>query len=278
MGVIMSSPFFSKYLSEIGAIPLLNREAESRLGEIVQMGLCDEATPIQREASEKAQCELIQCNLKLVVSVATRFLGSSLTLEELTFEGNCGLLEAARRFNPSFKTRFSTYATWWIQQAIREAIHRGHTVRMPIRRAALLRKILTCQSFMEGAPTQDLDAIRMETGITEQKISEILGGRFALISLNAPQPDGDESLESFIDSGCDHPIEAVIKSEEMRLAKAATSELSPQENEIISARFGLESTEPQTLESLAEAYGVSRERIRQIEKHALRKMRRKLRG
>ena len=119
----MSSPFFSKYLSEIGSIPLLAPEREAELGRIVQIGLRTEATEPQKRASEEAQGELIHRNLKLVVSVANRFYGCGLTLEEMTFDGNQGLTEAAKRFDSfRFKTRFSTYATFWIQQAIRQGI------------------------------------------------------------------------------------------------------------------------------------------------------------
>jgi len=132
----MSSPFFSKYLTEIGKIPLLTPEREAELGRIVQIGLRTKATKPQRRASEDAQGELIHRNLKLVVSVANRFYGCGLTLEEMTFDGNQGLTEAAKRFNPFlFKARFSTYGTSWIQQAIRQGIQRAHTVRLPIRRA-----------------------------------------------------------------------------------------------------------------------------------------------
>jgi RNA polymerase primary sigma factor len=111
----MSSPFFSKHLSEIGNIPLLAPEREVDLGRIVQIGLRTEATEPQKRASEEAQGELIHRNLKLVVSVANRFYGCGLTLEEMTFDGNQGLTEAAKRFD-------STYATFWIQQAIRQGI------------------------------------------------------------------------------------------------------------------------------------------------------------
>ena len=120
MEPIMSSPLFSKYLSKTGDIPLLTREREAELGRIVQTGLRPEATENQKRACEDAQHELVQKNLKLVVGTAKRFLRGALTLEEMTSDGNQGLTEAAKRYNPAFKTRFSTYATWWIRQAIQE--------------------------------------------------------------------------------------------------------------------------------------------------------------
>lgn len=276
MAPIMSSPLFSKYLTEIGSIPLLTPEREAELGRIVQFGVRTDATETQKIASEEAQQELIRSNLKLVVSIANRFLGSAVTLEEMTSDGNQGLTESAKRYNPVFKTRFSTYATWWIQQAIRQGLQRSHTVRTPVRRARLLRKILNCRSFIEDARDQDLHGIEKETGIPKAQITRILSSGFTFFSLSAPQHDGDEVLEAVIDSGCEDPAEATMREEDLQLLSGALSELSSLEKRIVSARFGINAEGPETLDSLAAGYGVSRERIRQIEKTALRRMRMKI--
>ena len=175
------------------------------MGRIVQIGLRSDASEARKRASEDAQHELIQKNLKLVVSIAKGFHWGALTLEEMTSDGNLGLIEAAARYNPfQFKTRFSTYATWWIQQAIRQGIQRSHTVRTPVRHARLLRQIRSCRSFAEDRADQDFEQLERESGIPKKRIGQILGTRCTCISLNAPQGDGDDSmsLSSKIESHC----------------------------------------------------------------------------
>ena len=273
----MSSPFFSKYLSEIGNIPLLTPEREAELGRIAQIGLRSGATGAQNRASEEARNELIRRNLKLVVSIANRFLSCGLTLEEMTFDGNQGLTEAAKRFNPFlFQNRFSTYASFWIQQAIRQGIQRAHTVRVPSRRANQLRHIFECRSFVEDGRDQDVETIHQETGIPRQRITRILNHPCTVVSLNLPRGDSDEGIEAVISDGSESPAELAMTKEELELLRIVLSELSPVEQHIVCSRFGIQLEETATLDSLAEDYGVSRERIRQIEKHALQILRRKL--
>jgi RNA polymerase sigma factor (sigma-70 family) len=274
----MSLSLFSKYISEIGGVPLLTPEREAQLGRIIQAGIRPEATEHQKRAGEEAQYELIQKNLKLVVSIAKHFLGGASTLEEMTSDGNQGLTKAATRYNPAFKTRFSTYATWWIRQAIQEGLYRAHTIRMPGRRARLLRKIRHSRSFNDGARDQDLERIEKETDIPRETIIRVLNDACTFVSFNAPPHDGDESLEAAIDSGSENPAAAAMEVEESRMLCTALSELGPVERHVVSARFGLNGETRKTLDSLAATYGVSCECIRQIEKRALRMLKRKLAG
>lgn len=272
----MNSLSFSKYLSEIGAIPLLTRQREAELGCIVQTGLRCQATDAEKSAAEEAQRELVQRNLKLVVAMAKRFLGCGLPLDEITSDGNAGLIEAARRYNPVFKTRFSTYATWWIQQFIRQGIHRSHTIRVPDRRLALLHKIVNSRSFNDSVGPQDLEKLEIETGIPWQKIDALLSHRVTVVSLNTPQCNGDETLETAIDSGEESPVNGLITDEETRFVCLVLSDLSQHERHIVCRRFGIGDGKIETLDNLAAVYGVSRERIRQIEKSAVKKMHLKL--
>lgn len=271
----MNSQYFSKYLSEIGAIPLLTREREAELGSTVQTGLQCGATDAERSAGEDAQRELVERNLRLVVATAKRFLGCGLPLDELTFDGNVGLIEAAKRYNPVFKTRFSTYATWWIQQFIRKGIHRAHVIRLPERRARVLSKIANAQNF-NGKASQELEGLEVETGIPRNKIATLLSDRVSLVSLNTPVSNGGETLENAIDSGEESPFAGLIADEETRLMCLVLSDLTPDERHIVCRRFGIGDEKIETLDSLAKTYGVSRERIRQIQKSVVQKMRSKL--
>jgi RNA polymerase primary sigma factor len=274
----MNSPSFSKYLSEIGPIPLLTREREVELGQAVQLGLRSGASAAERQASEEAQSELIQSNLKLVVGIAHRYYGCVLTLEEMTFDGNQGLTTAAKRYDPiQFKTRFSTYATFWIHESIQRAIRCSYIIRTPPRRAMQFKRIRECHSFIEGKPDQDVDKIHEETGISKRQIVRILTNPRTVVSLSASKcDDGDEGIEAVLDSGCENPAEALIREEERRLLQTVLSGLDSVSRDIICARFGITSEKIEMLDNLAAIHGVSRERIRQIEKQALKELRLKL--
>ena len=274
----MNSPSFSKYLSEIGPIPPLTREREVELGQAVQLGLRSGASAAERQASEEAQSELIQCNLKLVVGIAHRYYGCALTLEEMTFDGNQGLTTAAKRYNPiRFKTRFSTYATFWIHESIQRAIRCSYTIRTPPRRAMQFKRIRECHSFIEGKPDQDVDKIHEETGISKRQIARILTNPCIVVSLTAAKCDDDDGgIEAVLDSGCENPAEAVMREEELRLLQTVLSGLDSVRRNIICARFGITSEKIETLENLAAIHGMGREHIRRIEKRALSEMRLKL--
>jgi len=274
----MDSQSFSKYLSEIGAIPLLTREREIELGRAVQAGLRSDASAAERQASDEAQSELIRSNLRLVVGIAHRYYACALTLEEMTFDGNQGLTTAANRYNPiQFKTRFSTYATSWIHNSIRQGIRHSYTIRTPTRRAIEFKRILECPSFIEDKPDQDVDKIHEETGISKRQIVRILTNPRTVVSLSAPKcDDGDEGIEAVFDNDCKNPAEALIRTEERQLLQMVLARLNSVHRDIICARFGITSEKIETLENLAAIHGMGRERIRRIEKRALSEMRLKL--
>ena len=160
--------------------------------------LLEDAYPVEllrnqknQEAVKAAVIELVGANLRLVVKAASNYRNSYLDIEELTFEGNLGLITAAERFDPGKGCRFSTYATWWIQQCIRLAVNRGHTIRTPIRRAAQIAKIQSATSFDPDTEDQDTAKISLETDIREEDVKKLLKNRMKLLPLDAPLADSD---------------------------------------------------------------------------------------
>src|SRR5437899_698687 len=172
--------YLDNYLNEIGKVPLLTADEEIELSRAIREGIEAEAT--------RAEIKMIESNLRLVVSVAKRWQDTQLSMEELISAGNEGLQTAAKKYNPQgFNTRFSTYATLWIEQAIRMAANRAHTVRIPIRRATQLHKVLNAPSFDEAATKQDEDRIATETGLKVNAVRHVLQHRITeVISLDAP--------------------------------------------------------------------------------------------
>ena len=160
----MSSQSFTAYLTDIAEIPLLTAQQEKELGTIIQ-------TQPQSPEADEARSKLISANLKLVVSIATQYGNSKLTVEEMTSEGNIGLMTAVNRFDPiRFTNRFSTYATLWIRQAIRVAVNRAHIIRIPVRCSARLQKILQSASYCEDAADQDIGRIARETQLPAHSV------------------------------------------------------------------------------------------------------------
>ena len=191
----MSSKYFSNYLVEIGDVPLLPLEREIELSQIIQRGLVPNASTAEIRASENGRTELAHHNLRLVVSIARTFAYSSLTLEEMTFAGNVGLMEAAKRFKGESKARSATYAFYWIQATIRVAIRSARLIRTPERRARVLQRIRTAWSFREDQSAQDLDILHHETGISTVVIQRVLRDQCMIISLDRPMhDDSDEGI------------------------------------------------------------------------------------
>ena len=275
----MSSPLFSKYLSKTGDIPLLTREREAELGRIVQTGLRPEATENQKRACEDAQHELVQKNLKLVVGTAKRFLRGALTLEEMTSDGNQGLTEAAKRYNPAFKTRFSN-----VRDMVDSTGDPGRFIPGADNPDARPTRKATTQNSefwkfrRRGARDQDLDKIEKETEIPRETIIRVLNGACTLVSINAPHNDGDEPLEAAIDSGCEDPVMAAMRIEESQMVLSPPYRSSVRLRGMSFLSGSDEWEKPTTLHRLAAIYGVTHERVRQIEKRALRILRRKLVG
>ena len=270
----MSSKYFSNYLVEISDVPVLPHEREIELSQIIQRGLAPNASTAEFRASENGRTELAHHNLRLVVSIARTFGYSSLTLEEMTFAGNVGLMEAAKRFKGESKARFATYAFYWIQATIRVAIRSARLIRTPERRARVLQRIRTAWSFREDQSAQDLDTLHQETGISTEKIKRVLRDQCMIISLDRPMhDDSGKGIEAILPTDEVTPAEIVSHQEVLSELAKAVSLLTPREKHVVCSRFGINTDKIETLKQIGSCYGLSFERIRQIETLALEKLR-----
>lgn len=258
------------YLQEISRIPLLTPEEERAIGYRIL------------EGDETAKQELVEHNLKLVVSIAKKYCGCGLSLLDLIQEGSLGLMAAAGRYDVSRGFRFSTYATWWIRQAISNALtSQSRQIRIPAHVNTAVRKVkqatIALTQKLQREPT--LDELAQETGIPADKISVAMDMSRAVTSLEAPlNDDGDGCVADCIAGDEDYdPLENMMKEFNTKLLNRVFDTLGIQEANVLRMRFGIGTDEPKTLEAVGEYYGVSKERIRQIEIKALRKLRHPMR-
>jgi RNA polymerase primary sigma factor len=229
----------------------------------------------------QAKRELMEANLRLVVSVAKRYLGSELTLLDLVQEGNIGLMKAVDRFQYRRGFKFSTYATWWIRQAITRAIaDHSRTIRIPVHMVETLNRISrvnrTLVNEMGREPTPEELAKR--TGVPARKVRLILESSRKPLSLETPIGEDSELGDFLEDKSAESPNETLISQDLTNQVERALSTLSPKEKEILRLRFGIGEEGEHTLEEVGKRFAVTRERIRQIETKALRKLRHPLRG
>ena len=286
------------YLTDIGQYPLLTKDDEVRLAQEIEIGI--EAREIREagelpdgsaisaakkrelrksdRAGEEAERTFVQSNLRLVVSIAKKYQASGLPLLDLIQEGNLGLMHAVEKFDWRKGFKFSTYATWWIRQAITRGIaNTGRTIRLPVHAGDTLARLQKARSRLElkyGRPAS-LTELAREVDMPEDKVTEAL--RFAAEPLSLSEPlreDGDAELGDVVeDRSADSPFEvaatALLPEEINRLL----GPLDEREREILKLRFGLDRGEPRTLEEVGEHFNLTRERIRQIEAKALRKLR-----
>jgi RNA polymerase primary sigma factor len=255
------------YLREIGKIPLLNAEEELALAQRVVAG--------EQDAKDK----MAEANMRLVVSIAKRYVGRGLDLLDLIQEGNTGLLRAVEKFDPDKGFKFSTYATWWIRQAITRAIaDQARTIRIPVHMVETINKLLRTQrrltQELNREPTNEEIAKEMEIDV--DKVEHIMKIKQDISSLDASIRDDEEDsvLSDFIeDEDTVSPEESATNQLLKEQVKDMLSALTEREQKIIKLRFGLEDGKSHTLEEVGQEFAVTRERIRQIEAKALAKLR-----
>ncbi len=259
------------YLKEIGRVPLLSAERERELAEIM--------TNEEDEAiKKKAKDELVEANLRLVVSIAKRYVGKGMFFLDLIQEGNLGLMKAVEKFDYSKGYKFSTYATWWIRQAITRAIaDQARTIRIPVHMVETIHKVsrYSRQMLQELGREATADEIGEKMGMSADKVREIMKIAQDPVSLETPIGEEEDShLGDFIpDDDTPAPADAASATILREVIEKELHTLTPREEHVIKLRFGLYDGRTRTLEEVGKEFDITRERIRQIEAKALRKLR-----
>lgn len=265
------------YLKEIGALPLLTSEEEIVLAKTVEAGMRADALPEEKEAAREAKKELADRNLRLVVSIAKKYLGRGLQFLDLIQEGNLGLLKAVDKFDYTKGYKFSTYATWWIRQAITRAIaDQARTIRVPVHMVETINKLnrISRQLLQENGREVTNEELAKAMGVSLAKIREVKKIAQDPISLETPIGEKEDShLGDFIE---DHEAIAPDDAAGSILLREQIEELltglTERERQVLELRFGLKDGKTRTLEEVGKYFDVTRERIRQIEGKALSKL------
>ena len=264
-GVASTDPI-REYLKEIGSIPLLTQEQEQELAKRKALG--------DLHAGQK----LVEANLRLVVSIAKRYTGRGMSFLDLVQEGNIGLMKAVEKFDYTKGYRLSTYATWWVKQSVTRALaDQSRTIRLPVHMVEAVNRVRRAQRMLAvrlGREPSN-EEIGKEIGMSEKRVTELMQSSGDTVSLETPVGDEDGSnLGDFVaddsHASTEEKAESVFLREEI---DQMLQGLNPREREVIILRFGLESGHPMTLEEVGKRFKVTRERIRQIEAAALRKLR-----
>ena len=282
------------YLKQIGKVPLLNARQEVELAKRIEAGLfaeeklaggsgvlrADQSIDLEQVAEDgrKAKNHLVEANLRLVVSLARRYTGRGMLFLDLIQEGNMGLMRGVEKFDYTRGYKFSTYATWWIRQAITRAMaEQSRTIRLPVHMVEIISRLARVQRQM----LQDLgreptpDELAAELDMTPEKLIEVQKYGREPISLHIPLgEDGDSEFGDLIeDTGAIQPGEAVSFTLLQEQLHSVLGTLSDREAGVVSMRFGLADGQPKTLDEIGKVYGVTRERIRQIESNTMSKLR-----
>ncbi|WP_455501465.1 RNA polymerase sigma factor RpoD [Gemmiger sp.] len=267
-GITIDDPV-KVYLKEIGRVPLLTPDEETELALKIQAG---------GPEGEKAKQRLSEANLRLVVSIAKRYVGRGMQFLDLIQEGNLGLIKAVEKFDHTKGFKFSTYATWWIRQAITRAIaDQARTIRIPVHMVETINKVkkVSSQLLHEYGHDPSAEEIAERLDMPVDKVREIMRVAQEPVSLETPIGEEEDShLGDFIPDD-DAPVPAEAASQTLLKEQLADvlKTLTPREEKVLRLRFGLEDGRPRTLEEVGKEFNVTRERIRQIEAKALRKLR-----
>ncbi|WP_307856597.1 MULTISPECIES: RNA polymerase sigma factor [Catenulispora] len=284
---------FRQYLREIGRVPLLNAVLEVELAQAVEAGLFAEEKltyetnlkpQLRREMAilvlegQAAKRRLIEANLRLVVSIAKRYLGRGMSILDLVQEGNLGLIRAVEKFDYTRGYKFSTYATWWIRQAMSRALaDQARTIRVPVHVVELMNRVVRLQRrlLQENGVEPSPDDIAEVLGVACERVVEVLRLAQEPVSLHAPVGEEDDvALGDLIeDADAVSPADSVAVVMLREHLDALLSTLGEREKRVVQLRYGLTDGQPHTLEEIGRTFGVTRERIRQIEAKTLAKLR-----
>jgi RNA polymerase primary sigma factor len=289
----LAADLFRQYLREIGRVPLLTAEEEVELARRVEAGLFAEqklnsspdldsrlAVDLDRIVvlGRMAKRRLIEANLRLVVSVAKRYVGRGLTMLDLVQEGNLGLIRAVEKFDYVRGFKFSTYATWWIRQAMSRALaDQARTIRVPVHVVELINRVLRVQRLLlqERGREPTIEEVAAHLGLPAERVREIL--RLAQEPISLYTPIGEEDDVALCDLIEDDDAASPVESATFLLLRehlgAVLSTLGERERKVVQLRYGLDDGRPRTLEEIGRLFGVTRERIRQIESKTLSKLR-----
>jgi RNA polymerase nonessential primary-like sigma factor len=290
---LVSTDLVRVYLNTIGKTPLLTAEQEVELAKRIEAGLYagrlldekDNLSPARKRDykalaidGKAAKAHLLEANLRLVVSVAKRYTGHGMTFLDLIQEGNVGLIRAVEKFDYTKGFKFSTYATWWIRQAITRAMaDSGRTIRLPVHLAEQVNKVVRTRRRMhqelEREPTAE--ELGLELDMPEARITELLEYSRDLVSLDQTVGADEESrLGDFIEDADAAVAEDAVAFQMMKGdVRNVLSTLEDRERDVVILRFGLDGHQPRTLEQIGKQFGLSRERVRQIERETMSKLR-----